>query len=174
MQMSHTLASIRPFPTSRYHFGYPAICREPSHQLRIATRRLLQRCARPFHLEWFKKFLIDGNGVSSVRPRCLRPICFRRIALFSSKTLRTFSSSYSVIRISDVFSAIRHLHHLDSIHLRCFTSLPSDGVEHNKAEASPSCRGTLTLASYLSYEPFVTEVFRRTTLLLFEFRGHTG
>lgn len=103
-----------------------------------------------------KGFFVGGDKVSSVRPRCPNRSCFRRIALFPSKTLRTLSLSYPVIPTSDVFAALHHLPHLDNIYLRCFAALPSDGVKGTKTEASPSLSGALTLVSHLSYGPLVT------------------
>lgn len=105
-----------------------------------------------------KALFIGGSNVASVRPRFPNRDCFRKIALFPSKTLRTFSFSYPVIPISALFFAVRHFPCLDNIHLRYFTALPSDVVEDTGTEASPPFRGTLTLASNLSYGPLVANL----------------
>lgn len=102
-----------------------------------------------------KGLFIGGSDVISARPRRLNRHCFRRIALFPSGALQTFSLSSPVIPILDVFSVVRNLPRLDNIHLRCFTTLTSDGVGVINTEASPPLSGTLILASHASYGPFV-------------------
>ena len=100
---------------------------------------------------------IGGNKVTP-RYRHLSENPFRRIILLPSTCLRTFSLSFPVLPISDVFLVVRHFHCLDNLSLRCFAVLPSTDAVDTKTDASPSFRGALTLVSHLNYRPLVTNL----------------
>lgn len=106
-----------------------------------------------------KGLFIGGSEVTPARYRgLLSRNCFQRIALLPSESLRTFSLSFPVVPISDVFLVVRHFTHLDNLYLKVFAVLPSDDVVDIKAESSPSFRGTLTLVSHLNYRPIVANL----------------
>ena len=60
--------------------------------------------------------------------------------------------------VHGVFSVIRHFSRLDNLHLKCIAVVSSGDTVGTKTEASPSFRGTLTLASHLNYKPLVSNL----------------
>lgn len=104
-----------------------------------------------------KGLFIGDNKISPTWHRRPHWNCFRRIALFPSKSLRTFSLSSPKIPVPDIFSVVCHFPRLENLHLRCFYTL-SSGSEDIKTETSPSFRGTLTLASHLNCDLLVTNL----------------
>ena len=105
-----------------------------------------------------KGLFIGGKAVGSAWYRRPDWSCLRRIALLPPTTLQTFSFSSPIIPVCDIFSVIRHFPRLDNLHLRCFAALSSSNSEDTKTDISPSFRGTLTLASHISYGPLVTNL----------------
>ena len=104
------------------------------------------------------KGLFIGGSEVTPRYRHLSENPFRRITLLPSTGLRTFSLSFPVLPVSEVFSVVRHFSRLDNLSLRCFAVLPSADTVDNKTDASPSFRGALTLVSHLNYGPLVTNL----------------
>ena len=147
---------IRMFPTPS---GIPSYV----ENLHVSCASLLDNISDValdlFTFTRLKGLFIGGSEVTPARYRgLLSRNCFQKISLLPSESLRTFSLSFPVVPISDVFSVVRHFPHLDNLHLKVFAVLPSDGTVNAKIEASPSFRGTLTLVSHLNYGPIVTDL----------------
>jgi hypothetical protein len=115
----------------------------------------------PFDLSAFtrlKGLYIGGSEVTPIRHRGPSGGYFQRIAHLPSTSLRTLSLYCSLMPVPGVFSVIRHFPRLDNLHLKCIAVVSSGDTVDTKTEASPSFRGTLTLASHLSYKPLVSNL----------------
>ena len=174
------LTSSSWLPTSRYHlfnevfledeasilrwtqtFSTPSDIPSYVENLHVGCVSLLDDNSNlPLDFSTFTRLsgLIIGGSEVTPRYRHLSENPFRRIILLPSTSLRTFSLSFPVLPVSDVFSVVRHFPRLDNLSLRCFAVLPSTDTVDNKTDASPSFRGALTLVSHLNYKPLVTNL----------------